>query len=565
MTTVAARLATTAAARCAGHSLHAWQLVGAGALLVAACVVPFVVSNYHLFQLTMVVVYAIAILGLNMLTGFNGQISLGHGAFYAIGAYTTAILIDQYDVPYWATCRSPASVCLVVGFLFGLPALRLGGLYLALTTFALAVAMPQILKTSASSPGPAACRASSSIKPDPPFGLPLVADQWLYFFSLVVAVLLFLLGWNLLRGRIGRAMMAIRDHPLARRGDGHRHRAAQDAAPSASARCTPASPARSARSWCSSWRPTASRSSCRSASSSGWWSAASPRSPARSSARSFIEFVPNIAEQMSKAAPGAVYGVILIAFMYPDADGRGRAACAARPRALGGWRTGGRPTLRLSPSAAHRKEETSMTADATALVASPAAARWRWRPGWPRPRAADDAGRHRDRDQDRQHHALQRPGLGLRHHRQGRGRLLQDGQRPGRRQRPQDQLHLLDDGYSPPKTVEQIAPAGRAGQGRLPVQHLGTPTNTAIQKYINAKKVPQLFVATGADKWGDSKDFPWTIGWQPELPDRGADLRQVHPEGEARRQDRRALPERRFRQGLPRPASRTCSATSSTR
>ena len=99
-----------------------------------------------MFQLTLVLVYAIALLGLNMLTGYNGQISLGHGAFYAIGAYTAAILMDKFGVPYWATMPVAGAVCLVAGFLFGLPALRLEGLYLALATFALGVAMPQILK-----------------------------------------------------------------------------------------------------------------------------------------------------------------------------------------------------------------------------------------------------------------------------------------------------------------------------------------------------------------------------------------------------------------------------------
>ena len=105
--------------------------------LAIALVPTLLFSNYHLFQLTMVVVYAIAILGLAILTGFNGQISLGHGAFYAIGAYVTAILMYQYNVPYWATLPVSAIVCAAFGFLIGLPALRLGGLYLALTTFAL--------------------------------------------------------------------------------------------------------------------------------------------------------------------------------------------------------------------------------------------------------------------------------------------------------------------------------------------------------------------------------------------------------------------------------------------
>src|SRR5271157_6242420 len=114
--------------------------------LVVTLAPAFSLSDYHLFQLTMVVVYAIAMLGLNILTGFNGQISLGHGAFYAIGAYTAAILLDKTGIPYWATVPIAGSICLGAGFLFGLPALRLEGLYLALATFALAVATPQILK-----------------------------------------------------------------------------------------------------------------------------------------------------------------------------------------------------------------------------------------------------------------------------------------------------------------------------------------------------------------------------------------------------------------------------------
>jgi branched-chain amino acid transport system permease protein len=183
--------------------------------LVVAFVPTFLFSDYHLFQLTMVVVYAIAILGLAILTGFNGQISLGHGAFYAIGAYVTAILTSEYDVPYWATLPVSAIVCAAVGFLIGLPALRLGGLYLALTTFALAVAVPQLLKHNVLEPWTGGVQGLVIDKPDPPFGLDLSPDAWLYLFSLFVGGLLFLLAWNVVRGRIGRAMMAIRDHALA--------------------------------------------------------------------------------------------------------------------------------------------------------------------------------------------------------------------------------------------------------------------------------------------------------------------------------------------------------------
>ena len=191
----------------------AWLIVLA---VVLAAVVPTVFFNgYHLFQLTMVVVYAIAILGLSLLIGFNGQISLGHGAFYAIGAYTTAILMANFDVPYWATLPVSAVICAAIGFLIGLPALRLGGLYLALTSFSLAIAVPQLLKHNSVSDWTGGVQGLVIDKPDAPFGLPISGDQWLYLFTLAIGCVMFVIAWNLVRGRIGRAMMAVRDHALA--------------------------------------------------------------------------------------------------------------------------------------------------------------------------------------------------------------------------------------------------------------------------------------------------------------------------------------------------------------
>ena len=183
--------------------------------LLAAIVPTMMFSGYHLFQLTMVVVYAIAILGLAILTGINGQISLGHGAFYAIGAYTTAILMASWDVPYWATLPVSAVVCATVGFLVGLPALRLGGLYLALTTFALAVAIPQVLKHRLFETWTGGVQGLVIDKPEAPFGLPMSSDQWLYVFTLGVGVILYILAINLTHGRTGRAMRAVRDHAVA--------------------------------------------------------------------------------------------------------------------------------------------------------------------------------------------------------------------------------------------------------------------------------------------------------------------------------------------------------------
>lgn len=206
--------------RFAGLPIARWRLIWLIVAIVVALAVPFMVKNFLVFQLTQALVYAIAILGLNILTGFNGQFSLGHSAFYAIGAYTAAILMDRYEVPYWATLPPAGVICLIVGFLFGLPALRLEGLYLALATFALAVATPQLLKFSPIEEWTGGVQGIVIMKPDAPFGLPLTPDQWLYFFTLLVVAILFTCAAFLIRSRSGRALMAIRDNPIAAKSMG---------------------------------------------------------------------------------------------------------------------------------------------------------------------------------------------------------------------------------------------------------------------------------------------------------------------------------------------------------
>lgn len=185
--------------------------------LALACVLalPFAASGYQTFQLSQVVIYAIALLGLNLLTGYNGQISLGHGAFFAIGGYVAAILIVKFAVPYGLAIPIVGAVCFAAGFLFGLPALRLGGLYLALATFALAVATPQLLKFKAFDAYTGGVQGLLLAKPKAPLGLPLTRDQWLYFLCLGCAIPLFWAAANLVNSRIGRALVAIRDHPIA--------------------------------------------------------------------------------------------------------------------------------------------------------------------------------------------------------------------------------------------------------------------------------------------------------------------------------------------------------------
>src|SRR6478609_1731576 len=165
--------------------------------LIVAAVLPFLVKNFILFQLTLAMVYGIAILGLNLLTGFNGQFSLGHSAFFAIGAYTAAIMMDRLDINYVWTLPAAAVVCFLFGFLFGLPALRLEGIYLALATFALAIAIPQVLKSTVVEHWTGGVQGITIIKPDAPFGLPLSSDQWLYLFTIAVAIVMYVCATNL--------------------------------------------------------------------------------------------------------------------------------------------------------------------------------------------------------------------------------------------------------------------------------------------------------------------------------------------------------------------------------
>ena len=289
--------------------------LGVAALVALACVLPFVVSNYRVFQFTLVLVYAIALLGLNMLTGFNGQISLGHGAFYAIGAYVAAILMDRFGVPYWLTLPIAGVVCAVVGFLFGLPALRLEGLYLSLATFALGVALPQILKYKGIEHWTGGAQGIVITKPEAPEWSGLSQDQWLYFVALAVMLLMFWLGWNLLRGRVGRAMVAIRDQPTAARAMGVDTAMVKSMTFGVSAMYTGVAGALGAIAiqfvapdsftiFLSISLVVGVVIGGLASISGAIWGAL------------FIQFIPNVADEISKAAPWAIYGLFLIVFMY---------------------------------------------------------------------------------------------------------------------------------------------------------------------------------------------------------------------------------------------------------
>ncbi|WP_218511208.1 branched-chain amino acid ABC transporter permease [Variovorax sp. dw_308] len=296
----------------------AWLL---GALLLAAlCVLPFMVKNYRVFQFNLVLVYAIAILGLNILTGFNGQISLGHGAFFAMGGYTAAIMMDRFGLPYWSTLPVAGVVCFGLGFLMGFPALRLGGHYLALATYALALAVPQLLKWKLIEQWTGGVQGIVLSKPEPPFtfrflGQPLNADRWLFFFTCAVTAIMFLLAYNLLRGRTGRALIAIRDHPIAATAMGINLPIVKSTAFGISAAYTGVAGALGAI--CVAFVAPDSFSVLLSITLLvGLVVGGLASIPGAIFGALFIQFVPNVADELSKSAPWAIYGVLLIGIMY---------------------------------------------------------------------------------------------------------------------------------------------------------------------------------------------------------------------------------------------------------
>ena len=185
------------------------RVVGVWALVVLALLVPFLFGPYRVGQFTLVLVYAVAVLGLNLLVGYNGQISLGHGAFFALGAYTAALLIEKGGLPYLLTLPIAGVVAFVAGFLFGVPALRLRGLYLALVTLGLAIAFPQLIKRfDGLTEG---TQGLTVEQPTAPSWLPLADDQFLYLLTLLVAAVMFVAVWSLMRSQVGRAVQAVRD------------------------------------------------------------------------------------------------------------------------------------------------------------------------------------------------------------------------------------------------------------------------------------------------------------------------------------------------------------------
>lgn len=298
-------------------------------VLVVLLIVPLVLQHFVVFQMTMLLDYALAVLALNILTGGSGQFSLGQSAFYAIGAYAAGVLIVQFNVNYLLTIPIAGAMCFVVGFLFGQPALRLSGIYLALATFALAVAMPDILKLNFLESLTGGVQGLVIDPPNTPFGLPMGQDTWLYYLTLAISVAIYVASVNLLRSRSGRAMMAIRDNEIAASAMGVNIALYKTLAFGISAAFTGIAGALGAiivqfvapDSYGFFFAIEIFLGMV--VGGVGWL-------PGSIVGAAFMIFVPNIAESISKGLSGVIYGVLLLVIIYLVPHGARQAAIACQ-------------------------------------------------------------------------------------------------------------------------------------------------------------------------------------------------------------------------------------------
>ncbi len=315
MSTVQDSVSQTAAGAAASKKSMTIGTIATIVVLALLVITPLFVKNFIIFQMTMWLIYAIAILALNILTGGSGQFSLGQSAFYAVGAYTAGIMMEHMGVNYALTLPAAGIICFMFGFLFGFPALRLSGVYLALATFALAVAMPQLLKLGAFEHWTGGVQGLVITKPDAPFGLKMSQDMWLYYFTLFVCLVIYVLAINLLRSRSGRALMAIRDNPIAASAMGVDLPMYKTLAFGVSAAFTGVAGALGAI-VVQFVAPDSFTIQLAIAIFLGMVVGGVGWLPGSLVGSAFIVFVPNVAESISKGLSGAVFGVLLFAVIF---------------------------------------------------------------------------------------------------------------------------------------------------------------------------------------------------------------------------------------------------------
>ena len=191
-----------------------WMLIG---LLLLFGVIPFISSAYTLYIINIIGIYTIAAIGLNLLIGYTGQISLGHGAFFGVGAYTAAILATKAGFPFWAALPAAGLMTAAVGMVFGLPSVRLKHLYLCIATLAGQFIIEYVIVQWETLTGGASgiVVANTTL-----FGLDLGNDRTFFYVIFVCLVFLTWVAVNLVRTRFGRAFIAIRDNDRAAEGMG---------------------------------------------------------------------------------------------------------------------------------------------------------------------------------------------------------------------------------------------------------------------------------------------------------------------------------------------------------
>jgi branched-chain amino acid transport system substrate-binding protein len=458
---------------------YAWRVALLGALVGVGLLLPHVVSDFRLVQFANVGIYFIAILGLNFLTGYSGQISLGHGAFMAIGGYTSAILIVHHGWNDLATIPVAGCVAGAVGLVFGIPALRLSGLYLALATFALAVAMPSLIKKWSSETG-----GSSGLLVNV-----FHTNRWYYTVTWTTAGILFVIGWLLLQTKLSRAWRALRDSELAAASMGVNLALYKTVAFGISALY-----AGVAGSLLVILTFTANPGSFPLQLSiyllvglavAGLGSLAGILVGA-----AFIEYVQVYASKVSTApgVPTVVFGValVLVMFLLPGGVARlpGRLVELWENRAM---RTGAVFLLAL------------------VLVAAAAGA------------TRNDPGV--GSSEVKIGGTVPLTGVAAAYASVGRGadayfKYVNDT-KGGVNGRKID-YEYLDDAYDPSQTVQQTRKLVEQEGVFAVFNSLGTEHNLAIRGYLNQQKVPQLFVATGATTFGrEYKQYPWSIGFLP--------------------------------------------------
>lgn len=319
-------------------------------LLASAFAATFVLEGYRLFQLSSAMAYAIALLGLHVLIGLSGQLSLGHGAFMALGAYSAALLMLGLGLPYWAALPVTALICFVVGLVLGLPALRFSGHYLALCTFVLAIAVPQLLKAKSFDAVTGGVGGLILTKPSAPAWLPADPDQWLYLVSLLLLAVCYVLVRNVSAGASGRALRALRDHPSAAACMGINVSRYKTVAFGAAAALAGIGGALSAL--LVQFVAPDSFSIMLSISLLVGIVLGGLGVPAGALAGAvFVQYVPELADSLSKSAPSALYGVLVIAaaLLFPQ-------GLAGSLHLLMRWRPAKPPRITPTLTAQHQKE-----------------------------------------------------------------------------------------------------------------------------------------------------------------------------------------------------------------